>query len=214
MKKKLLIILFIAFKLVPALAQSDWQLKTKKEGIKIYTRDIPGSKVKALKVESQFDATPAQLTALIMDVNDATNWVYHVKSSSLIKRVSSSELYYYSEVSLPWPLADRDFVAHLTVSQNPETKAVTIDGPAVAGLVAEKAGIVRVSDSKGKWVITPIANGQVNVEYCIHVDPGGTLPAWLINMFATEGPIKIFKNIKVELLKPVYKNSEMAFATN
>jgi hypothetical protein len=71
-----------------------------------------------------------------------------------------------------------------------------------------------VSDSKGKWVITPIGNGQVNVEYNIHLDPGGTLPSWLINMFATQGPMNIFRNIKVELQKPAYRNTEMAFALN
>jgi hypothetical protein len=214
MKKLLLIALLIISNLGAASAQSDWQLKTEKEGIKIYTRDIAGSKIKALKVDATFDATPAQLVNLIMDVNSAGDWVYHVKSSILIKRISASELYYYSEVSLPWPLADRDFVAHLTVNQNPVTKVVTIDGPAVTGMVPAKAGVIRVNDSKGKWVITPTGNGQVNVEYCIHLDPGGTLPSWLINMFATQGPMNIFRNIKVELQKPAYRNSEIAFATN
>ncbi len=206
--------LIIVSSFAPVFAQSDWQLKTDQDGIKIYTREIPGSKIKALKVDATFDATSAQLVNLIMDVNNARDWVYHTKSSTLIKRVSSSELYYYSEVSLPWPLADRDFVAHLMVSQNPETKIVTIDGPAVNGMVEPKPGVVRVSDSKGKWVITPIGNGQVNVEYNIHLDPGGTLPSWLINMFATQGPMNIFRNIKVELQKPAYRNTEMAFALN
>jgi len=214
MKKSLLIALVIFLKLGPAFGQSDWQLKAEKEGIKIYTRDIPGSKVKALKVESEFEATPAQLVALIMDVNTAPDWVYHVKSSTLIKRVSASELYYYSEVSLPWPLADRDFVAHLTVNQDPDTKVITIDGPAVAGFVPVKHGVVRVNDSKGKWVITPIGNDEIKVEYCIHVDPGGALPSWLTNMFATEGPMNIFRNIKTQLQKPAYKNTETAFAAN
>jgi hypothetical protein len=214
MKRILLIALIIVSSFATVFAQSDWQLKTEKEGIKIYTRDIPGSKIKALKVDATFDATPAQLANLIMDVNSAGDWVYHVKSSILIKRISASELYYYSEVSLPWPLADRDFVAHLTVNQNPETKVVTIDGPAVTGMVPAKAGVIRVNDSKGKWVITPTGNGRVNVEYCIHLDPGGTLPSWLINMFATQGPMNIFRNIKVELQKPAYRNTEMAFAVN
>jgi hypothetical protein len=214
MKKILIIALLALVKLNPVFGQSDWQLKAEKEGIKIYTSDVAGSKIKALKVEADFNATPSQLVALIMDVNTSPEWVYHVKSCTVVKRISPSELYYYSEVNLPWPVANRDFVAHLKVTQNPDTKVVTIDGPAVEGLVPVKEGIVRVNESKGEWVITPIGADQIKVVYSIHVDPGGSLPSWLVNMFATEGPMKIFKGIRSQLQKPVYKNTEFAFVAN
>jgi hypothetical protein len=214
MKKILFIALLFVFKLSPLLAQSDWKLSTEKEGIKVYTSQVPNSKVKAIKVDAGFNATASQFVALIMDVNSAPEWVYHVKSSAVLKQVSASELYYYTEVNLPWPATNRDFVVHLTVSQNPDTKVVTIDGPAVQGLVPEKKGIIRVNDSRGKWTITPIGIDQIKVEYSIHVDPAGSLPSWLVNMFATEGPVKIFEGIKVELQKRSYKNIELAFVEN
>jgi len=214
MNKLLLTALLLVLKLIPTFGQSDWKLKSEKEGIKIYTSVMPGSNVRAIKAEAEFNATASQLVALIMDVNTSPDWVYHVKSCILIKRVSPSELYYYSEVNLPWPVANRDFVAHLAVSQNPDTKVVTIDGPAVTGIVPEKEGIVRVNDSKGKWVITPLGPDQIKVEYSIHVDPGGALPSWLVNSFATDGPVKIFRNIKLQLQKPVYKKTYLAFVEN
>jgi hypothetical protein len=201
--------LLLIFKLGPASAQTDWKLATDKDGIKIYTSVMPDSKIKAIKVECTLDATPAQLTAIIMDVKTATDWVYHTKSAVVIKQVSPSELYYYSEVNLPWPAANRDFVAHLTVSQNPDTKVVTIQGPAVPGLVPAKTGVVRIDHSDGKWVIAPNGNDQVKVVYTIHVDPGGDLPSWLVNLFATEGPLHIFRSLKQELQKPAYKNADL-----
>ena len=212
MYRTLLVALMLVLKAVVVAAQCDWKLSTEREGIKIYTGGVPGSTIKAIKVEAMFNATAAQLVALIMDVNTSPDWVYHTKSSKLIKQVSASELYYYSEVSLPWPAANRDFVAHLIVTQNPDTKVITIDGPAVAGFIPVKEGIVRIIDSKGKWIITPIGTNQIKVEYSIHVDPGGSLPSWLVNMFATEGPLKIFAGIKVQLQKSAYKNMEFAFA--
>ena len=212
MYRTLLVALMLVLKAVVVAAQCDWKLSTEREGIKIYTGGVPGSTIKAIKVEAMFNATAAQLVALIMDVNTSPDWVYHTKSSKLLKQVSASELYYYSEVSLPWPAANRDFVAHLIVTQNPDTKVITIDGPAVAGFIPVKEGIVRIIDSKGKWIITPIGTNQIKVEYSIHVDPGGSLPSWLVNMFATEGPLKIFAGIKVQLQKSAYKNIEFAFA--
>jgi hypothetical protein len=214
MYKILFIGLLLILKLAPASAQCDWKLKSEKDGIKVYTGAVPDSKIKAIKVVASFNATTTQLVSLIMDVNSAADWMYHTKTSVVVKQVSPSELYYYSEVNLPWPTANRDFVAHLTVTQNPDTKVVTIDGPAVTGLVPVKDGVVRVNDSKGKWVITPVGPDEINVIYTIHVDPGGSLPSWLVNMFATEGPQKIFSSIKVQLQKRANKNAVMAFAVN
>jgi ribosome-associated toxin RatA of RatAB toxin-antitoxin module len=212
--KLFFMLLLLVLGLKSASAQNDWKLSTEKEGIKIYTSMLPDSKVKAIKVEANFDATPSQLVALVMDVNTAPDWVYHVKSAKLVKQVSPTELYYYSEVNLPWPVANRDFVAHLTVTQDPGTKVVTIDGPAVTGVVPVKKGIVRIDNSIGKWIITPMGQNQVHVEYSIHVDPGGALPAWLVNIFATDAPMKIFKSLKVQLTKPDYKNTVFAFVKN
>jgi hypothetical protein len=146
-----------------------------------------------------------------MDVNTATDWVYRLKSCTLIKQVSPCELYYYAEVSLPWPAENRDFVCHLTVTQNPATKVVTIDGPAVKGFVPLKTDIVRISKSNGKWIITPIGIDKINVEYIILIDPGGSIPSWLINLFATQGPLQIFRNMKLQLQKPLYKNIDLEF---
>jgi len=212
--KVILVSLLLVLKMTPLFAQGDWALHSDKDGIKIYTSAVPDSKVKAIKVDAEFDAEASQLVALIMDVNSSASWVYHTKSATVIKQVSPSELYYYSEVNLPWPAANRDFVAHLTVNQNPGTKVITIDGPAVSGMVPLKQGIVRIEHSVGKWIITPIGPGKIKVEYTIHVDPAGSLPSWLVNMFATEGPVKIFKGIRQQLQKPVYRKTELAFVVN
>lgn len=213
MLKKLFIAVIFVLGSVSAFAQIQWQLRTQKDGIKVYSSDVPSSKIKAIKVIGDFYATPEQLAAVVMDVNTATDWVYHLKSSTLIKKVSANEIYYYAEVSLPWPAANRDFVAHLTANQNPQSKVVTIDGPAVQGYVPVKKGLVRIDNSIGKWIITPIGPNKVRVEYSIHVDPGGSLPSWLVNMFADEAPVQIFKNLKSELQKPTYRN-EILLSTN
>jgi hypothetical protein len=211
MYRILLVGLFLILEQANVFGQSTWELNTEKEGIKIYTSHIPNSDVKAVKVECEINATEAQLVALLMDVNASAEWVYHTKSCNLVKQVSPAELYYYSEISLPWPAQNRDFVAHLTVTQNPATKVVTIDGPAVWGMVPEKKGVVRISNSTGKWTITPDGANKIKVNYTLHVEPGGSVPAWMVNMFAAEGPLQMFKMLKQQLQKPVYKNASLPF---
>src|SRR4051812_3017554 len=88
----------------PVFAQSDWTLNTDKEGIKVYTGTSTDTKIKPIKVECTFNATASQLVAVLLDVNSYVKWIYHTHSAYLVKQVSPSEFYYYSEVTVPWPL--------------------------------------------------------------------------------------------------------------
>ena len=206
-----IVILFLFCAVTQLSAQTDWKLRTEKDGIKIFSSEVGYSKVKAIKVECNIKASATQLVAALLDIKNSPKWIYHTKSASLVKQVSPSELYYYSEVDLPWPVENRDFVAHLTVTQNKETKVVTMNGPAVPGFVELKDGIVRIEKSQGLWVITPLANNEIKVVYTLQVDPGGLLPPWLVNLLATEGPLQTFKNLKTAVQNPAYKTVKYAF---
>jgi hypothetical protein len=212
---KLSIIAFLlVFRVYPLPGQNEWKLKTEKEGIRVYAEVVPDSKIKAVKAVGEYNATASELVALLMDIKTSPDWVYHVKSCKMINQVSPSELYYYLEINVPWPASNRDLVVHLKVSQDPDTKVITIDAPAVPGLVPVKKGIVRIDESIGKWTITPLGTGQIRVEYVVHVNPGGSVPSWAVNLFATEGPLEIFKNIRLELQKDAYKNTVLSYLKN
>jgi len=123
MKRKILFItLMMIVRVISVSAQNDWKLQKDKDGIKVYSAEVPDSKIRAIKVVANYDASPQEIADIVMDINTATEWVSHLKSSYLIKRVSQNELYYYAEVSLPWPVLNRDFVAHLTRSENVQTR--------------------------------------------------------------------------------------------
>jgi hypothetical protein len=192
-------------------SQSDWELRTEKQGIKIYTRTFPDSKFKAIKVELQLQTSLSRLVAVLLDVNTATEWVYATKSATLLKQVSPSDLIYYSEIRLPWPLSNRDFIARLITKQDPETKVVTIDGPTITDYVPVKKDIVRVKRSEGKWIITPEGDGHLRVEYTLRTDPGGDIPAWLFNLFVTHGPVESFEKLQQQIKKPAYDNIHLPF---
>lgn len=189
----------------------DWKLRTDKNGIRVYSKQVPGSRINALRVESDFAASASQLVAVILDINTSTDWLYSTKSATLLKTVSPAEVYYYSEVSFPWPASNRDFVAHIKVNQNPATKVVNVHAENVAALVPEKPGIVRVKQSIGNWYITPLDRNHIHVQYELQVDPAGALPAWLVNMLSTKGPFESFKNLRTQLERPVYASARFNF---
>lgn len=212
-KTKLALSLPVALLLIlsTAMAQTPWKFLTEKNGIKVYSRSVADSKVKALKVTCVLDASLSALVTLLLDVPATPEWVSHTKSCTLVKRVSPAELYYYSEVSLPWPLDNRDFVAHVKVTQDKTTKVVTVDAPAIPGVIAVKKGIVRVSHSLGYWIITPLGNGKIKVDYSLQVDPGGVIPAWAVNALSSQGPLDSFMEMRRMLQKKEYKDAILSF---
>lgn len=198
----------------PAAAQDNWELKQDKEGIKVYTKSITNSAFKAIKTICTIETTPAILTAVLMDIKASGEWVYATKKAVLLKQPSPDELYYYSEIEVPWPVSNRDFIVRLKVSQDERSRAVTIIADNQPTYLPENKNIVRVPQSYSKWLIEPLPNNQVKIEYLLQVDPGGTVPAWLINLFATKGPFESFKALREQVKKPVYKQARLAFIKN
>ena len=208
MNRKLLFVpLMMTVQAISVFAQDDWKLQKSKDGIQVYSAIVPDSKIRAIKVVATYNASPEEIADIVMDISTATEWVSHLKSCYLIKRVSQNDLYYYAEVKLPWPASNRDFVAHLIRNDNVQNRMITIDGPAVPGLVPEKKGTVRINNSLGRWIITPLDSIQVRVEYALHVDPAGALPSWLVNMFSGETPMQIFENLRHELKQSAQRDT-------
>lgn len=179
-----------------SLAQAEWRRVATRDGIKVYAKAVPDSKIKAMKAECVLDAGLEEVIGLLLDVRAAERWVCHTKSCRLIKRVSDTELFYHTEVSLPWPLDNRDFVTHLRVIRGENTPVVTIEAPAVPGVMPVRGGIVRISTSINRWTLHPLPDARVRVEYTLQVDPGGHIPAHVVNMFACRAPIETFQNMR------------------
>lgn len=214
MNKFFILLLMCCVNIAAAQPDDNWVLKQNKYGVKIYTAKVPDSKVKAIKVECELRATLSQVVAVVMDIKNSKQWVYRTASAYVIKQSSPSDLYYYSLVKMPWPVTSRDFIAHLMVKQDDATKVVTIDGPCVADMVPRKRKVVRVTNSTGRWLLTPDGATRVKIVYTLHADPGGTIPSWLTNMFITQGPLQTFKKLKIEIQKPAYKNAKLAYVKN
>lgn len=201
MYKNILSTILLSLSLVSVRGQEKWKLTGEKDGIKTYSQKRNDSKIKAVKLEAVFQTTLSQLTAVIADVSAYDTWIFNSRSTRLLKQISPTELYYYSELLFPWPAVNRDFVSHVIISQHPVTKEVNIKANNVSGWEPIKPKLVRISYSEGSWQLIPLSNKEVRVIYTLQVDPGGDLPVWIINSFSTKGLLETFKNLRRQLIK-------------
>jgi len=205
------LLLFCLLLQTTAQCQEDWKLKKDKNGIKVYSRKTPNFKFDELKVDCIFEGKISQLAAVILDVNNQYQWVYKTAKSELLKQVTNADLFYYSEIECPWPFHNRDLIARMTITQNTSTKILSIVAKSVDNYLPSKKNLVRVKYSNALWTITPLNNAQFKVEYKIQIDPGDGVPAWILNMFATNGPYESFKNLKDKIMLPAYAAAKFPF---
>lgn len=190
-------------------AQSNdgWELKNEKNGVKVYYRKTSG--VYELKLVTSIKVPLSGIATLFDDVANYPKWGYKVSEARLLKRVSPTEMYYYSRIDFPWPMSDRDVVLHTKLEQNPNN-TVTSSSVAVSGWVPEVKDVIRLKKANTKWTLIPGAGGWLYMEYYLNSDPGGNIPDWAINMALDMGPRETIKTMKAILKDPAYQNTKLA----
>lgn len=177
-----------------------WKLRREENGIKVYTASTDTSRIQILLAEFTVQATTPQLIQVLMDASSHPRWVYNAKHARLLKQITPDEIIIYSLVGLPWPCSDRDYVAHITVS-HPSENVTIIDSHSEDGHMLPQKGLVRVYESNAHWEITESTPNHISVRYQLRFNPGGALPAWLVNLFITRGPCHTFRQLQQEVLR-------------
>lgn len=181
-------------------AQNKWQLSKDNNNIKIFTRKTDSSDFKSVKVEALLTGTCDKLAGILLGIEKQIKWVYKTKSLHLIKRFSQNELIYYAETSLPWPMRNRDQAIHIIIYPDSANQSIKIITKGEPNAIPVTNGIVRVPYFLGVWQVKTISPGKIFIEYYLDVDPGGSVPAWMSNMFVAKGPYETFMNL-AELLR-------------
>jgi hypothetical protein len=200
----LLIPVFILFTAKNSPGQS-WEFVKEKDGIKIYTRKEENSNVKSFKGESTFRAKIENVSFLLGNGKNFDWWDKDIREIKVLDFQENKFIRYYLIYDVPWPLSDRDLVVEALISTDPVTGERTVSAKPLLNVVPEKPDIVRIQRYSQKWTVRPLENGYVYVILEGTVDPGGNVPAWLINMVITETPLKVIRSLRERAIsgKPV-----------
>jgi hypothetical protein len=180
--------------------QRNWKLSKQKDGINVYESEVPNSDYKGIKVECTLEGTYDKLIAVLNNVSHLKDWVYNNKTAYILKRISPDEFYYYSETFIPWPMSNRDAVVHLKINKDSLDRFLKITDAGEPNYIPEKSGKVRVPKISISWYVTMPTSKTISITYIFEAEPGGSLPAWLVNMFADKAPYESFKKLS-QILK-------------
>jgi hypothetical protein len=196
---KFLFILLFSLSFSQSENNAPWVKVKDKNGIAVYLRNFPGSPVKEFKTQSIVHAPIKKIVEILLNFKDYPKWVFNNKNTILLENKNNKEYTYYTMITTPKPVSDRDVVIKLIIKELTETKCL-IRTKGLPKFVSEKPGIVRVTEFQGMWELTKISDTETQVVSQCHTEPGGAVPAWLINYFIETGPYSTLEKL-VKLLK-------------
>ena len=182
-------------------AQYNWKLEKSKDGIQVYSSEQKNSSFKAIKVECTLTGTYNKLISILTNVSGFHKWIYNNKQSQLLKKHSALDFVYYSETSMPFPVANRDVIIRMQIKTDSLPKFMTVSGSNQNDYIPAIPGLQRIPHYRANWKITMPTANSLHIVYHLEVDPGGSLPAWLANSFADKGPFNTFSNLADQLKK-------------
>ena len=195
----------IAILTIPQLtsAQANCVLKKDKDNIKVYSCETAGTNLRTVSATFELSATIEEYMAVVLDVDNYKAWHYRAINPRLLKKISATELIYYTQVFAPWPVSNRDLILRLKLEPDISNGALTVTLKSISDYLPTVNNVVRVPSSYSKMTLTPSENSKLKVEYFIEVDPGGHIPAWVVNLVSTQAPYETFKNLinRLERLK-------------
>lgn len=204
MRKLTLFCVLLAAISATTFSQTAWNLEKDENGIKVYTRSIPGSDYKEYKAEATFKTSLNALVAVLDDVDNQIQWLYDCLESKRIKTLNDFEGYNYYIQRLPWPLKNRDIITKYKVAQNPDSKVVTIHTKGYKDFMP-LTEYVRVPKIEGYWQFVPLPNKEVKIIYQLHSEPGGSVPSSVANAFIVDMPFKTLGKLKQMVLVEKYR---------
>lgn len=180
---------------------SEWALVNNIENIKVYTKKNKNDSFKEIRIIAELTGDVKSLLSKINNPDSYTDWVYKCTNGESLNRISQREFYYYIVSDFPFPTQDRDMV--VLCKQWVDTDG-TIYSNSVAqpNFIPAKKGLVRIPKFESHWKITPNYNGKILIDYTAISDPGGSIPAWMVNLAITTGPLATMKKLIASVTYP------------
>lgn len=175
-------------------SQGEWNLAKEKNGIKVYTREKANYNIKEFKaVTQEVDANFEKVCATLLDTDNGEKWIADTEEATLLSVESETKTTAHYLLSLPWPIDARDMVLDNTISKKDKELFITMKSVPKKHPVQED--VLRMQNAEGSWKITKRESGKISIDYRFIGDPGGNLPAWVINLFIVDGPLNTISNL-------------------
>ncbi len=166
---------------------NQWQKRYEQHGITVFTRPVPGSEFDEFRAEGVSAADVGPMVSLLWAVEDMPRWMEGCIHAELKETISPFERKIYI-VNTTYGLTEpRDLILHNKIEQNEESGIVNYSMDLVSD--NNETSLIHVKKMKGFVELQPLGPQSTKVIYQAHIEAGGYMPKWLINLAIKKLPI-------------------------
>lgn len=188
----------------------EWREIADEEGIKVYQREAPGTSFVSFRGIGVVEADIFDVYAVIFDIKNKTSLLSNCLDYQLLQYKGLGNLVVYTRTGAPFIfISDRDSVLETRVSfENEKKRIVATFQKTDDSIFPPLDDAVRTKALKGGWILEAQADGNTRITYEVNADPGGLLPAWLVNLGSRKLPLTTIRNMRGQVLnKEAYARS-------
>jgi hypothetical protein len=175
---------------------SAWKKADERGSMKVYVRECENSPIKEFKVNDRFVGSFDKLLSIWNDPSTIKILSERCVEARDIKKLSDNSVLQYYLFDMPVGVTDRDVITKLTIWHTPTAFKTLSESVNQDELAPLKQGIIRLQSVRTSFYFEKQADGTIFMEYTGRTDPNGSIPAWLVNFFATREARKMVEKLK------------------
>lgn len=192
-----LAILFIS------ILNNPWQLEYSKNGINAYTRKVDHSKYVEYKIDITTKGNINNAVNILTDIDQYGTLYPYLKSYEILSDKNNKEAFdILLNIKTPFPVRNRIGVYHNKVDRVSDTEVV-ISISQKSDMIPIETKAVKIVDCYGSWQLKQIDSESLHITHQFFADPGGSIPAWIINEFVLRHPVKTVRTL-ANILEQAY----------
>ncbi|GAA5189875.1 START domain-containing protein [Ferrimonas gelatinilytica] len=174
----------------------DWSQASRKGENSVWTRNVPGTPIKEVKLEAVVDAPIDQVWRTVTEIERYPEFMPYIDAIEVMHEHDENSAYVYHRVDPPL-VSKRDYTLLIVNEVDPESgehyrywTQMNQFGP------EPKEGVVRLVICDGSWALYPMEDGRTRAVYWVYTNPGGKIPTWLANKANTSGLFDVIKAVE------------------
>jgi hypothetical protein len=190
-------LLWICFSWSAHAQEAAWISIERQPGFEVFERKVPGSDIIAFRGIGLMNHPVRQVATLILDRSNRPEWVPELGKVTLLSG-TPLEFLEYSHLKTPFVIKDRDFVTRIKIKLLEESRSILITNQAAGPEVsAPSSHYIRGEIREARFLIEPgPTEGTTRLTAEMHVDPKGSVPKWIVNLFQRDWPKMTFQRLR------------------
>lgn len=181
---------------VEAVSDNDWIIWKESQHRIVSYRKIHTSGLIEIKAKTQVSSS---LAGFILFIEDSTNiplWFDNASHAKVIEVIDPTTHVFQTDFHAIWPISNRSMIIKSHYWQN---KNLTIEIAIEDMGEAYNTDNILIKVIEAHWLLTPLMNNQISLEYQFIADAQGSVPKWLVNSLTLKSIWRTLKNIEQQL---------------